>query len=199
MSRITAAIAPQGFELIRNRIGEIIADELSNQAALLGDEKLDATVFVERTSPIDKTELPVINVSLSNGKYENKHQGSVDGTYAFNVDVFTKSKSTDNADGDVESAFILQRIIGICRSILENPIYNTLGFATPFIGRTYCSEINIAAPGKDDSINTMMGRLTFNVMCNEPNVLISPALIAEYNTQVKLELTDKGFYYQKEV
>lgn len=187
MSLITGVIPAQGFELIRDRIGAILFDEIQNQGVVGGDVFLTSVkVFSERSNSFDKTELPAINVCVAGGNYGNKQQGNSDGTYTYNVDVFCNAKTSDGEAGDEKAAVRMERLLGICRYILEDPLYKTLGFAPPFIGNTHCVEINIAAAGKDDADTTRMGRLTFSVRCAETNSLIVPVLIGSYVTHVIL-------------
>lgn len=198
MSKIVNIIPPQGFEVIRDRIGEIIFEELSNQVAMSYNAEIDAEVYVERSNQIDKTECPLLNISLANGIYDNKsNNANVTGTYTFDIDAYTNAKTNDSQSGDERAALKLQRILGVVRAILENPVYRTLGYTPGFITRTYCSEINIAVPGagKLDTLNTMMGRISFTVQAVENTELIEPELIAGYETSLKMELTDRGYKY----
>jgi len=195
-AKITTIIPSQNFELVRDRIGAIIHLELSNQKVLTGNDDLEGVVWVERGMPFDKTELTAINISLATGSYSNKSQGNVSGVYQFFVDVYTNAKTTDAQGGDITATFKLQKLLGVIRAILENPIYKTLDFTTPFIERTYVSDINIRAVGKDDDMNTAMGRMTFTVQCVETTSLLVVNTIAGWDTTVKLGQSDKGYFYQ---
>lgn len=160
---------------------------------------IDAEVFVERTKPYNHTELPAVNVSLDAGSYSNKDQrGGSTGTYNFNVDVYTCSKTTDDETGDVLSAIKCQRLMGLCRAIIEDPQYKTLGFVAPFIMSVFVSEIKLAQPEKDDAMNAMMGRVVVQVMVKEAPVLIVPPLIAGYDTTIKIDNTSEGYFIQGE-
>lgn len=196
MARIDYIIPAQYYELIRDRIGAILALELNNQVLLSGDYDLDADVFVESGSTFDKIEIPVINVSLVSVNYDNKEQGSVRGTYVYAVDAFTSAKSGNTVSGDVRATFKLHRLLGVCRAILENPVYKTLDFTPPSISRTLCSDIQIAKTTKDDATNTAMGRVNFTVVANETTELLTALQISEYYTKVKLHETDKGYQYE---
>lgn len=200
MPLIKTIIPPSAFELIRDRIGEILIDEISNQAALTLDSDLTVNIFIERSNQLDITDLPAINISISDGQFSNKnYSGSVTGAYAYDIDIYTAKKTNDQISGDVRASFQLQKIIRICRSILDNPIYKTLGFVSPKINRVYCSDFNIAIPGsgsgKLDTQNSMMSRLKFFVESNEQTALIIPTLITGYETQVKINNTEKGYYF----
>lgn len=197
MAQITQIISTQAFEFVRDRIAEILDDELNNQFILSGDYDLDLSVTVESNFPqTNKEDFPIVNVSLTNGKYENKdHGGSVLGLYQYNVDVYANSKTPLEGQGDRLASIKMQKVIGICRSILEDPIYKTLGFEPPFVSRVFVSEMNISEPNKDDALNTIVGRLVFNVHVPEHCKLTTPTLIEGYETQVRIGNTNRGFQY----
>ncbi len=195
MAKILNIIPPQNYELIRDRIALVLADEIDNQVVLSYDPYIDVTVYCERTKTFDKTEMPAVNVSLANGSYGNKHQGSIDGTYIFNIDVYVNSKSTLAQDGDVRSAFNLQKLLGIVRYVLEDPLYKTLGFAPGFIMTSKVNDFNFAVPENMDSMNHMMARLTYSVTANEKNTLITPNVIDSYITTLKILESEQGYLY----
>lgn len=196
MSRITAAISAQSFELIRDRIVEILVDEFDGQYLLTYDAELIVDVFKERNTPVDKAELSCIIVSFANGIYGNKNQGHVDGDYQYNIDVYTNAKTNDSQSGDTKSATKLQKLIGIIRAILENQAYKTLGFITPRIMNTIVSEINIRRYDPNDTVNTSMGRITFKVRAAETTAPMDANLIDGYQTTVLIDQSGKGYFYQ---
>lgn len=198
MSLITQTILQQLFEYIRTRILQILVSELEGQFILTGDYDLQLNVFIERSNPLDKTEIDAIVISFAQGTYGNKNQGSVDGTYQYHVDCFTSAKSSLNISGDTAAQLKLHKIIGVVRSILEDPIYKTLGVNPPIIMKSFISEINIAASNKEDATNTSMGRITFNVVANETNKLIIPPLIEGYDTDVRINGSGQGYFYRGE-
>lgn len=198
MSKINTVIPKQKFEYIRDRVFEIIMSEFEGQYLQSYDPDLDLSVFIERSTPLDKTELPGIVVSLAAGNFGNKNQGSVDGTYQINIDHYTSAKSAAGVSGDTYAAKKLHKILGISRAILEDPIYKTLGFTPPFIMKSFISELNIAAQNKEDAENTSMGRLVFNVVANETSKLLIPDLIEGYNTSIKIDNSGKGYFYKGE-
>src|ERR1044072_4850712 len=100
MGQINHIISQQGFEKVRDRIGEILADELRHQGMNYYQDDLDVDVWGERTHPFGIEELNAINVSLGTGAYANKNQGSVDGTYKYFVDVYGHAASTAVSRGD---------------------------------------------------------------------------------------------------
>lgn len=197
MALITQIINTQAFEFIRDRIGEILFDELNNQFLLSGDYDLDVDVTIESNFPqTNKTALPVVNVSLANGKYDNKDSGgNVSGSYQFNVDIFANSETPAAGQGDRLAALKMHKLMGMCRAILEDPIYKTLGFTPPFISRVFISDVNISEPNKEDALHTIIGRLIFNVQANEKIKLIPPTLISGYETGVRINNTNRGFQF----
>ena len=79
MSKITEILLPEGFEYVRDRIAEILADEFDHQYYLTGDVLFDLKdkVYVERSVAFDREELSAINVSVGSGTYGSKHQAKV--------------------------------------------------------------------------------------------------------------------------
>ena len=195
MPQIPAAIPTQAFELIRNRIAEILVDELPSQATFAGDPKLNATVYVERSVMFDLTEMPAVNVSVSRTAYSEQTQRNTDGEHTFTIDVHTSAKSTSTVRGDSLAAFRLQKLIGVCRGILEDSRYKTLGFAPPFIESRKVTSIEYAQPTDGDGTSSVQGRITFVVRAPDRNGVVTPELIAGYDTQVKLGLTEKGYIF----
>lgn len=196
MSLLTGIISPHAFEIIRDRIGEILADEIANQYTLTSDEDLNlGEVWIERFVPFDKEELPTINVSLASGAFSGQTQKHTDGVYTYFIDVYTKAKTSETDRGDVLATIRLHRLLGVCRAILENPQYKTLLFTAPFIFNRHFESLSIAEPGTQDAVSSIQGRLTFSVKAIETNELITPILLGIHDTRVKLNLTDKGYFY----
>ena len=195
MAVIPSAIPSQAYELIRNRIGEILIDELAAQATLQGDPKIAATVYIERFVAFDFSELPAVNVSLNTGNYAQQTVRSVDGTYRFNVDCHTSAKSTITVRGDSLAMTRLQRLMATCQGILEDTRYKTLGFDAPFIERVYVDGIDIAEPTQGDATSSVMGRINFVVRAPNDRSAVTPTILAGYDTQVKLGLTEKGYIF----
>ena len=81
---------------------------------------------------------------LVRGDYDNMDVVDTRGTYTYFIDVFTRAKETDAEKGDTIAALKLQRILGIVRTILEDPQYRTLTFVAPSIEHTEIKEISIS-------------------------------------------------------
>lgn len=195
-SKITQAIVQQKFEFIRDRIFEILVVEFDQQHILTYDDDLDVGIYLERTMPFDEVEIPAITVGYAEGDYSNKHQGSQDGLYTYHIDHFASAKSTLGIAGDTKSNLKLQKMMGVTRAILEDPIYKTLGVTPPFIMKSYVSKMGIAASKEPrDATNQSMGRVIFNVVANETSKLIIPTIIEDYKTHIKIDNTGKGYFY----
>lgn len=196
MPVITNIITAQSFEIIRDRIAYILFDEFQNQRTLTANQDLNVIVTTENKAPNDFTELPLITVSISNGDYSNKNQGSSDGVYIYNVDLYTSSKTKSTGEGATLATIKLHKLMGIARYILEDPQYKTLGFAvggsnTAFILRSIVQSIAFKDIDPNDANNVSMGRLTFAVTANESNKLLVPTLLAHNNT-----LANNIYHYQ---
>jgi hypothetical protein len=198
MSKIQGIIPAQQFEVVRDRIGEIIADELANQVDLTNNSEIDAEVFIERVIPFDKTDFPAINVALAKGDNAGKTYISSDWGHIYYIDVYCSGKANNSDQGDKRAILKLQKLIGIIRFIFESPYYKTLGFTAPSIQRVGVKSFFLAQPDKDDAGNTVMGRVELNVEVPEGSETISGVVAAGYETKVKLAETDKGYKYIKE-
>lgn len=197
MAKLNLAIPKQQIEFVRDRVANILYDELSNQYLYTYNKLFeDVNVALEGKNPyIDKTELPIVNVSYVKANYSNKHQGQADGKYQIIVEPYCSAPSSATESGDVKATFDVQYLLGVCRYILEDPVYKHLGFAPGFIKRTFVSESVIYEAKKDDALSTVGARLLFEVEVVETNDLIVPKLADGYDTIVKLGLTDKGYIW----
>ena len=182
--------------MIREKIGEILADEILAQFAIHADPERNATVFIERIIPIDKTETPVVNILYSRSNYDGNTPVNSNGKNSYNIDVYARAKTKIAKSGDTQAMSNLTRILGIVRAILESSHYLTLGFVPPFVMHTEVTSIEIQDPkDNQDGANIMMGRLMFVVDAVEDTEKIQPREAEGYDTQVKLEETDKGFAF----
>lgn len=195
MSVINGIIPQQNFELVRDRIGQVLADEFARQFVLTANPDFDLDVWIERFIPFDKEELPTINVSLSAGTFANQTTKQTEGTYTYFIDVHTKAKTTDTDKGDELATTKLHRLLGMCRAILENPGYKTLGFDAPYLGNRRIDRLDIADPGNQEATSARMGRLSFTVRVVETTELLDAPLLTSNFTTVKIHTTNKGYFY----
>ncbi len=205
MSKITDEILPQNFEIIRDRIVLILTTELAGQFVITGNEENNATVELEKGNPVDAGETPLVDVSIERAQFDGHTAISTDDTVIYSIDCYHKAKSTIGTQGDISSNLKLERLMGICRAILENPIYKQLDFddpelpspSNPINHRKFVAmEINRAQ--KPDAANAVMGRLSFSVKVQEQTQLLLGLPLAGSDTKVKLGLTDKGYTYSQD-
>jgi len=200
MPKILTVVGPRVFEVIRNRIAEILTDEISNQAILSSDTVfLNTKVLIESGGPEDQQDLSVVNVSLMNGTFGERksYDGKVKGNYLFSIDVYTNDKNNKLQSGDYLASVKCQKLIGLCFAILDNPIYRTLGYsAKGFIERVKSNDFNFRAQNKVDANNTAMGRLVFEVQADETVDLLTATVLTEFQTKLTLNTSGKGYYYE---
>jgi len=201
MALINSQIRPQAFEVIRDSIGAILALEIAFQGVNNwipeAGWRNESKVWVERFIAFDKTEIPCVNVNMASGNFSNDHQGHSDGIYKWNIDCFAFAKTSDTDDGDKKSIFRLQRLMGVCRAILSNPQYKTLGIVAPYVMNRQVESIFIGGTDKD-ALSEVFGRLVLSVRVPENVDLLTPTMLALAQTQVKLELSDKGYFWSSE-
>ena len=189
----------RSYEIVRDRIGQILGDELPSQATLHNDPNLNAKVYINRVIPINDEETPIVNVIMPSGSWDNFTREKQDGTYIYNIDIYVGSPASSGTSGDILALAKLQKLSGVVQGILMHGTYNTLKFAKPFIERREVRSISIGQPSESlTANNTMQARLEMSVRVAENAVAETPPDIAGYSTQVKLGLTDKGFIYSGE-
>lgn len=194
---IPALIPTQSAEVIRDRIGLILAEELPNQKTLAAGA-LDAivgTVWKERYVTFDKTACPAVNVSLSQVDFGDQTTVQQDGLFTFFIDTYGIAKTTSTVAGDTQSMLNMQRLAGLVRGILMDTRYLKLGFTTPFIGNRTVKSFAIAMPNTEDATSVTMGRITFTVRAPQT---VPPKVadeIAGYQTTVKLLGNNIGYFW----
>lgn len=197
-SIIVNQIQPRAFELIRDRIFVVLSEEMVQQATFTS-ELTGINMFKERFIPFQASDMPAINVALTRGNFDNFTALKKDGHYSFNIDVYTRAKTTDASVGDTASAVFMQRILGVCNAILSDVKYNTLGFDKPFISRVHVDEIQIAEPQRNnDAESIIQGRLTFIVRVPENVETLIANVIDGMDTQVLMSETQLGYVFTGE-
>lgn len=194
---ITSIIPVQNYELIRDRIGLILATELANQQILIeadSGEFVAPTVWIDRYVPFDKTEMPAVNVAFGNGEYSNQNQISAEGVYTYFIDCYTNADTEDDTDGYTLSMAKLDRIMGMIRYILSSPFYATLNFPRGFIlNRTIQSMGVFTKQDVQDALSDSVGRILFTVRAVETQNGQTGVALEETGTTFKLGSTNKGF------
>ncbi|PXX26277.1 hypothetical protein C7967_11539 [Thalassospira sp. 11-3] len=193
---ITEIIPQQGFELVGERIGAVLALELANQKALQSlPDGLE--VFRERITPYDKSEDVMVNVLLNNITFSNFTESNAEGGTVYYVDIYTTGIASPGKTGGQTAAALLQRYLGMARYILQSTKYKTLDFAPGTIAGTYVENIQIYdIEDNQDAANVKMGRLTFRVRIYEGQNLWEGVDMGPLATMVKLQETEKGYKYE---
>ncbi len=196
MPEIINAIQERNYELVRDRIANILAIELPSQATLNSDADLDPTIEIERFVPVKDTELPLVNVMLLRGDYNSYTSIQQDGTYMYHIDVYTNSKWTDDDRADKLAFLKLQRLTGVIQAILSDSKYRTLGWAQPSISRVQVNGIKFAEPSNNkDTTTSVMARIEFEVRVPETVEVAALTLIGGYDTSVLIGSTDQGYVF----
>ena len=120
-----------------------------------------------------------------------------DADFMYYIDIYTFGKAKDDDDGYLVSSLVLQRLAGLVRSILQAPQYVRLGFDTEqIIHRRSVSNIVYDLTGEEeDASSSRMCRVSLKVEFNEQQPGEQPVVAVGYDTQVKIEETEKGYKY----
>ncbi len=199
---ITQAIPSQAFEVIRNRIGEIIANEFTAQKVIT-PTWVQPTVWVERYYAFDsETQLPAVNVTFSGGSYLNETIVRSQAEYIYNINVSTASPSTSTANGDKLALLQMQKIVGMIRAILMNPIYVKLGYANN-AGIVISRRIESIRIGdkKDiqDALSDVVGQIVLVVNAIETTELGTGVEVQMVNSHVTLDESEQGLFFNAEI
>lgn len=191
MAKITHLIGRTRGEILLDKICQILTEEIASQSTLAVDPSVDARVWMSRYTPFDKTEMPAINVTLASADFTSKTTKSQDVTYTYSIDVYVRGESNKS------SILLKNRIAGLVRGILDNPIYKTLDLPPAVLRTTAIKRITHTDP-LDDSAPTdyiTMCRLDFEVQTWEDTQGIDALILACTSTVVKLYDTEQGYYW----
>lgn len=195
-SIIDKPLGRQGFEVIKEQIGAILATELENQKQLQ-DFNLPINVFLDRQNPFDNSENLMFNVGLRSYQKENKSQNSTHVTATYSIDVFVSTKQNNANRGDVISTNIRDRYIGLVDSILSSTKYFRLLYETPFLMGTMVTNVQTYEPQNEmDAKFVSMSRLTFEVRYSENYDNWDGMPFSSMFTDVRLDLTENGYKYE---
>lgn len=195
---ISAVIGRQGFEIIRDRICQILLTEFESQYLKTYDQDLnlaEESIYMERFIAFNQSELPALNVGIERGDYEDYHPGQEGGVYRFFVECNVKAANDADARGDRKAKILAQKLLGISRYILQDPIYRKLSFPPGLIRHCHVESFVFTSPTQHDLENTNSARMIFVVKAVESNELIETALLKSSFTGVKLGESDQGYYW----
>jgi len=139
-SIITELITDQPFEIIENRIGEILLEEITAQHAL---QNLDSEFefFIERISPYDTSEDVVITLACREQDNMEYTQMSSQGQNMYFIDVFTGGIESGNESMSENVRRKLFKYVGIIKYILNSGKYPTLGFPPGLIANKHVKKV----------------------------------------------------------
>ncbi len=196
------------FEIVRDQIAQILADEVSSQVNIaLGLKKnpnhYDARVFTERSNPweqwlnSDETlcgEKPIINVWFDNATFDPNSSNISERqktTGSFNIDCYGYGRSTDDPRGghnagDSSAAYEVQRALKLVRNILMAAEYTYLDLRG-LVWQRWCSSITVFQPqlGERAIQNVVGARLVLNVQYNEFSPQVEPSMLCELGVEIK--------------
>lgn len=185
------------YELVRDRIAEILAIELANQA-YISDLPIydDLKVYVERIVPCNLGE-KFINVAIAELSFDNQDVKRQDGTHIYSIDFYVSRSANDEHGGDTLAMLDLQRLMGTVYYILMHTQYYTLGFGANSIGnrRFVNGQFAERSAERDDTAMLVKGRMNLSVRVPELNGLTTPIPIGGQNTKVFLAETEFGLEY----
>lgn len=195
MALINRIINQRNYEIIRDRIGAVLALELLNQESITYDELFDTPVFIQRSKPVNQEEERIINVSVDQTQYSGQTVISANGNHTFFIDAIVTGFSTDTSRGDTTAAYECQRLSGVLEAILEDPQYITLGFEPGFIGRCQVTDVSPGSIERGESTELNVVRITYTVLSfqQEPTGTSIPLL--QNLTTIYLNGTEFGFQY----
>jgi hypothetical protein len=193
---LTKKIQCQRFELIRDAIGRVLTAEFANQKTLDSDLPT-INIFLERTQPLDKEELPAINIIYAESSQEVENTSFTtlfDNKYL--IEVYTNGEEDESITGDQKAALLLAKIMGMCRAILMNNQNLYLDFTHKFIQTRKVQAITRTQPRiVTDAYNSISGALDMHYFAEETTELEEFEVEALLTTVVKLENTEKGYQF----
>jgi hypothetical protein len=194
--KINKEIPIQSFELIRNRLAAILAEEIPAQYMFSSDPALNVEgVFIERTEGTPAERGITLNIIFDGTEPDERTSRTLKTRMKFLVvaTVFGTATATDR--GDKDASIKLGRLLGVVRHILSHGVYRTLAFTKPFIETTNAQEITVGKPQQKDLQWGVQGAVMVKVDAIDAPEYDARTLIQEYSTQVKLDETENGYLF----
>jgi hypothetical protein len=137
---ITELIPDQPFQIIQNRIGEILLEEITAQHALQSLES-SFEIFVERIHPYDVSEDLVITLACREQDNQEYTQQSSHGQNLYFIDIFCGGIESADRSLSEDVRLKLFKYVGIVKYILNSGKYPTLGFPRGLIGNKHVKKV----------------------------------------------------------
>lgn len=196
MSLISTEIPKQGFEVVRDLIPALLKIELENQKIIKNLQE-EINVFSARSTPFQQSEVMMINVLVDSADYSSTGEKSTQGRTNFFIDIYSSGKENEDEDGAYVSIKRRDLYLGMIRYILQDHHYKTLGLPPGLIMGTYVDGFENFEPNNNqDASFVKMSRLSFSVRILEDQSLWNGIEINTIFTDVKLDLTERGYKYE---
>lgn len=153
-------------------------------------------VFNERMDTFKHTEEVLVNTFFDAVRENNHSQKSTQGNVVYFIDITTSGTSGEGVDGGKDSSSRCNKFIGMCRYIISDAQYRTLGFQPGTIGGVYVESIQKADSENNDGAYISFARITVSVRLREDQPLLTGELMKSALTGVKLDVTEQGYKYE---
>lgn len=184
MAKINGIIQQRTCEIVIDKIGIILAEEIANQYELSEEEALNADVWALRNTPISEDDLPCILVSFLEINADRTSVQEAKGDNRISIECFARNR--------VE----LNRLMGVVWSILSDPQYKHLDLPAGTIsGLPKVTKIQFQERYEYDANSIAIGRLIFEFSAPETFQLIDRPLYNGGTTVVRLWESDKGYLW----
>lgn len=197
-SIINETIGVQNFEVVANRIGSILLEEIDNQKNIQGFSDT-VEVFNERIEPFSKEQDVQVTIAFREADYRGQTTRDSQGDYLYFIDVFASGWGEAEVSPSTIAKNKLFRYVGIVRYILSSGKYLTLGFPPGFIGGKYIEKItldtdysNFGNHSNYDGSYIRFARIILRVRVQENQELWEGVPLAGNTTKVTLDETDQG-------
>lgn len=197
-SILSEIIGVQNFEVVANRIGSILLEEIDNQKTIQGfDDEIE--IFNERIEPFSKEQDVMITIAFREAEYAGQNTRDSQGEYIYFIDIFTSGWGEEEISPSIVSKNKLFRYVGLVRYILSSGKYLTLGFPPGMIGGKYIEKItldtdysNFGNHSNYDGSYIRFARIMYKVRVQENQELWQGIELQGNTTNVTLDDTEQG-------
>lgn len=151
------------FEIIRDKIGQILINEITQQKAFATASGKDASlwdvnIYLERSNPFEQylnpepDVTPIVNIFTDNLNLNASSSGVVERQTVvgiFNIDCYAlgiaQNSSTGFVAGDEQASYNVQRTVRLVRNILFSSYYTYLDLRG-LVGKRWIQSINFYQP-----------------------------------------------------
>lgn len=197
-SILSEIIGVQNFEVVANRIGSILLEEIDNQKTIQGfDDEIE--IFNERIEPFSKEQDVMITIAFREAEYAGQNTRDSQGEYIYFIDIFTSGWGEEEISPSIVSKNKLFRYVGLVRYILSSGKYLTLGFPPGMIGGKYIEKItldtdysNFGNHSNYDGSYIRFARIMYKVRVQENQELWQGIELQGNTTNVTLDNTNQG-------